>query len=91
MTEVDEINTEARTRFLSRIPVQVSVRALQVVEDDGDDEAFVVVARNMSDRNKLIENMQTQEAHMKNVLSYAEFDAQFTKNAEFRSSMSLVT
>jgi PAS domain-containing protein len=83
--DFDEIATDAKTRFQSRVPVRVSVRPLNItVEDDDDDSSFVVIARNMSDKNKLLENLQLQEAHMKNVLKYAEFDAQFNKNKKFR-------
>jgi CHASE1-domain containing sensor protein len=84
-----EIKTQAKTRFASMIPVQISVHKLKQPEEQDEEEqmdveAFVVVARNLSDRHKLLENMQQQEAHLKNILRYAEFDAQFTKNERFR-------
>jgi hypothetical protein len=70
--------------------VSISVRELKVQNENDesqDEEAYVIVMRNMSDKNKLLEAIQQQEAHMKQVLKYAEFDAQFCKNSRFREGM----
>ncbi len=89
--ELDEINTIAKSRFLVQIPVQVSVRPLKTNdESEVDEEAFVIVAKNMSDRHKLLENLQVQENRMKITLKYAEFEAQFTKNRKFRDGTLLI-
>jgi CHASE1-domain containing sensor protein len=73
----------ALTSFKSVVPVSISVREFDIIEDSeaGEDTwANVVVIRNLSDREKLIENVQRQKTQLKSHLKMAEFNAMFAHN-----------
>ncbi|KAL0477536.1 regulator of G-protein signaling [Acrasis kona] len=85
LSESTSINTSAKTRFNSIVPVQVIVRTLDS-SDDLEEEAYVIVARNLSDREKLLDNIENQKRHLSNMLKHAEFDAHFHKDEKFRKA-----
>jgi PAS domain-containing protein len=84
MSTIDTIETEATTRFGKIIPVQVSANlvtpSVLIRENstlDDKEEAYIIVAKNMTDREKLLEDLRHQENNSKSMMKFVAFDAQF--------------
>jgi PAS domain-containing protein len=77
----DTVDTVAKTRFLM-IPVQVSVSRILEGEEfesakfNEEDEAYLIVARNMTDQEQLRQERKLKEG-VNNKIKWVEFDSQF--------------
>jgi PAS domain-containing protein len=82
MKPSDVVDTEAKARFGTLIPVQVSVRSLTaetgVLDNNEDDgESFIILAKNMTDKDLLMDDVRKHETEVMNMIEYVRFDAQF--------------
>jgi CHASE1-domain containing sensor protein len=79
----------ALTSFKSQVPIEVAVCSFDTADDNENFDTswkYVVVMRNMTDREKLLANERSQISVLKSNLKIAEFNAQFGHDA-FRRNL----
>jgi PAS domain-containing protein len=85
--EIIDYNTVAVTSFRNEINVCVTILPFEANDvDDSNDWSHVVIIRDLSERNTLIERVERQKEKLKRHLKYAKFDAQLD-NPKFQESL----
>ncbi len=79
----------ALTSFKSQVPIEVAVSSFDIADDNESFNTswkYVIVMRNITDREKLLANARSQKSELKLNLKIAEFNAQFGHEA-FRRNL----